>query len=278
MVLLSNLKVLRFSGEDAADFLHNQVSSDVLALSHGESTFACYCEPKGRVLALMLIAKSDDASSTKDYLAIVSRSLAATIAIRLKMYVIRAKVSIEVMEDVSVAGLQSDGEFPSSTGQLTKITPPDSDSSYVLTEDSSNLSRSSDEINNWKFSELHKGISWLCPETSAQFLPQMLGFDQIGAVNFRKGCYPGQEIVARIHYLGKVKRHPRLLCTADKIEPEPMEKLQIQHENQTYAAVVTDSVRSEHGRTCITVVTRMDPDLIAEKIVYLGQESELVAD
>ena len=278
MVLLSNLTVLRFSGEDAADFLHNQVSADVLALSHGESTFACYCEPKGRVLALMLIAKSDDASSSKDYLVIMSRSLAATIAMRLKMYVIRAKVSIEVMEDVSVAGAQSAGELPSSAGQLTTITPPDSNNSYVLTEDSSNLSTSSDEINKWKFSELHKGISWLCPETSAQFLPQMLGFDQIGAVNFRKGCYPGQEIVARIHYLGKVKRHPRLLCTPDNIDPEPMEELQIQYESQTVAAVVTDTVRREHGGACIFVITRMDPDLIAEKIIYQGQESELVAD
>ena len=278
MVLLSNLKVLHFSGADTADFLHNQVSADVLALSHGESTFACYCEPKGRVLALMLIAKSDDASSTNDYLVIVSRSLAATIATRLKMYVIRAKVNIEIMEDVSIAGVQSNGELPSSAEQLTTITPPDSNSSYVLTEDSSNLSTSSDEINKWKLSELQKGINWLCPETSAQFLPQMLGFDQLGAVNFRKGCYPGQEIVARIHYLGKVKRHPRLLCTPDKIRPEPMEELQIQGGDKFYTAVVTDSVRSEHGRTCILVVTRMDPDLIAEKIVYQEQESELVAD
>ncbi len=128
----------------------------------------------------------------------------------------------------------------------------------------------------WKLAELHAGISWLGPQTSGQFLPQMLGFDQLGAVNFRKGCYPGQEIVARTHYLGKVKRHPRLVCAQAITCPSPMEKIQIISGEQAYAAVVTDCGPCEKSGACIFVVTRMDPELIAEKISYQGQEAHIL--
>ncbi len=270
MIALSNLSAIRFSGADAGDFLHNQLSADILGLGNGESTFACYCEPKGRVLALLLVCRVDD-----DYYVILAGSLAQTTADRLKIYVMRAKVTIEVLTECSVSGLQSENEPQPTAACLAAISLPNSDRWLVVETSQISPGVVTAEQDTWKISELQRGISWLCPETSGQFLPQMLGFDQLGAVNYRKGCYPGQEIVARTHYLGKVKRHPRLLCTSAMICPNPLDKIQIFSDEQTYEAIITDCGHREDGGGCLLVVTRMDPDLVAEKIEYMGQLATL---
>jgi folate-binding protein YgfZ len=271
MVLLPSLTAIRFSGADAGDFLHNQLSSDVLALSPDESTFACYCEPKGRVLALMLVSRHHD-----DYLVILADSLAATIAKRLQMYVIRAKVDIEVLDGFSVVGIHADIGIEAQPGKLAVLAIPNSSNSFLLTSDIDAVDSSKTRQEEWKLAELRAGAVWLKPETSGQFLPQMLGFDQLGAVNYRKGCYPGQEIVARIHYLGKVKRHPRLVCTSATICPAPLDVIQLLSQGQSHKAVVTDYAQTEDAGACLFVVTRMDPELVAERIEYQGQEVGLV--
>jgi len=270
MIALSKLSAIRFSGADAGDFLHNQLSADILGLGNGESTFACYCEPKGRVLALLLVCRVDD-----DYYVILAGSLAQTTADRLKIYVMRAKVTIEVLTECSVSGLQSENEPQPTAACVAVIALPDSDSWLVVETVQITSGAVTPEQDAWKISELQRGISWLCPETSGHFLPQMLGFDQLGAVNYRKGCYPGQEIVARTHYLGKVKRHPRLLCTSAMICPSPLDKIQIFSGEQTYEAIITDCGHREDGGSCLFAITRMDPELKAEKIEYMGQLAPL---
>ena len=266
MIALPYLTAIRFSDADAGDFLHNQLSADVLALASGDSTFACYCEPKGRVLALMLVYRLDD-----DYYAVMSASLASTVTDRLKIYVMRSKVSIEVLNGSTVSGLQADDapEMPSTA--IAAIPLPDSNKWFVVTTTDTPPATDPSSPDTWKTSELQQGITWLCAETSAQFLPQMLGFDQLGAVNFRKGCYPGQEIVARTHYLGKVKRHPRLVCVQAIICPEPLDKIQILSNDHSYDAIMVDRGTDENVGTCLFVVTRMDPDQPAEQIEYQGE-------
>lgn len=270
MILLPNLTVVRFSGADAGDFLHNQLSADVLALSGEQSTFACYCEPKGRVLALMLIGRSKD-----DYMVIMSSSLAAAVTTRLKIYVMRSKVSIEVLDEFAIAGVHAHGDSP--TGQTASIAIPGSSNSFVITTAVNGLVTTADQIDRWRLSELRAGICWLCPETSGQFLPQWLGFEQLGAVNYHKGCYPGQEIIARTHYLGKIKRHPRLVCSSAVICPNPLEKIQLLSGDKAYAAVITDCSHREDSGSCIFVVTRMDPELTVEKIEYQGQIAKVIS-
>ena len=266
MIALSYLSAIRFSGTDAGDFLHNQLSADVLALSNGESTFACYCEPKGRVLALMLVHRLDG-----DYYVIMSGSLAQSVADRLKIYVMRSKVIIETLTECTVSGLQTDDAPELSSTTLAAIPLPESNQWLLVTTDHLSQATASPGQDTWKITELQRGITWLSPETSGQFLPQRLGVDQLGAVNFRKGCYPGQEIVARIHYLGKVKRHPRLLCTQSEICPSPLDKIQIMSEGKAYEAVITDCGSDEQHGACLFVVTRMDPDLTAEQVEFKGK-------
>jgi folate-binding protein YgfZ len=265
MIPLPYLSAIRFSGADAGDFLHNQLSSDVLALANNESVFACYCEPKGRVLALMLVCHFDGS-----YYIVMSSALAPAVTCRLKIYVMRSKVSIEVLDEFTVTGLCSD-EMPESPSVSIPVIPvPEGNQWFVMTSDLQVQNEDIAAQDNWKMSELQRGISWLCPETSGQFLPQMLGFDKIGAVNFKKGCYPGQEIVARTHYLGKVKRHPRILCTNAVICPDPLEKIQISSGDQFYDAIITDCAHGEDGKNCLFVITRMDPELTADKFEYQG--------
>ena len=266
MTALPYLSAIRFNGTDAAEFLHNQLSADVLSLSSGESTFACYCEPKGRVLALLLVFRLDD-----DYFAIMSSSLASAVTDRLKIYVMRSKVSIEILNECMVSGLHAGDEFQSSENLMASIPLPGSNKRFVITTNNNSPATNNTSQAAWKVSELQQGIIWLCPETSGQFLPQMLGFDQLGAVNFRKGCYPGQEIVARTHYLGKVKRHPRLLFTQSEICPGPLDKIQIMSEGKAYEAIVADCGSDEQHGACLFVVTRMDPDLTAEQVEFKGK-------
>jgi len=188
MIVLNHLSAIRLSGADAGDFLHNQVSADVLALAPGESTFACYCEPRGRVLALLLVSRQDD-----DYLVILASALATATAARLRIYVMRAKVDIEVLSGYVVVGLQAAddpgaNELLAPSDSLALVTVPDNNQTLLLSASAASFECSPALQDAWKLAELKRGITWLCTETSGQFLPQMLGFDELGAVNYRKGC------------------------------------------------------------------------------------------
>lgn len=270
MIKLSYLSVVRFKGDDAGSFLHSQLSADILGLGSGDATFACYCEPKGRVLALLLVYRNSE-----DYYVIMSAKLATTVTDRLKIYVMRSKVNIEILSDYSVAGLQADDMQEPVLNSAWLIELPGDRQSLVMTPH--DITAAADPVlqGEWKLSELRQGISWLSPETSGQFLPQMLGFEALGAVNYRKGCYPGQEIVARTHYLGKVKRHPRLFDCKLPVYPKPMEKVELSSDGELYDAIIADSAPGKDGMICLLVVTRMAADLSAQQINYLENTSDI---
>lgn len=272
MLKLRYLSVIRFSGTDAGNFLHGQLSADVLGLDSGASTFACYCEPKGRVLALMLVHRANE-----EYYVIMSAALAASVSQRLKLYVMRSNVSIELLVEQMVFGLYSDERPEPALTSTCEIRLAGS-SQWLLVAPHDIVVDTNEGLQaDWKISELQLGITWLNPATSGQFLPQWLGFEQLGAVNYRKGCYPGQEIVARTHYLGKVKRHPRLLSSHLAIEPKPMEKIGLINDGQAYDGIVADCCSAKDGNVCLLVITRMEPDLITQQIEYLGSITEVTS-
>lgn len=263
MLELTHLSAIQFSGADAGNFLQNQLSADVLGLSDGDATFACYCEPKGRVLALMLVQKTNE-----DYCVIMSSALATAITQRLAIYRMRSKVVIEVLDGYSVSGIRGDiaPELPSNNARAVRI--PGSGDWLVVAPRETTEDSTVDLQEEWRVSELTRGITWLNPAASGEFLPQMLGFEALGAVNYRKGCYPGQEIVARTHYLGKVKRHPRVLNCKLERSPEPMDKIKIFEDDRGHDAIVVDCGKGADGNVCLLVVTRMDPALTARQIEY----------
>jgi len=200
MTLLSYLSVIQVSGADAGAFLHAQLAASTAGLKTGECSFAAYCNAKGQVIALLLVCQNGD-----EWLIGIESSLAEPVMERLRKFVLRADVKIRLPEELKVLG--HDAGAAGQTGEPFYV-PPGFTFAYHFAQSAENLPAS---FGAWRHRELAHGVAWLQPETSERFLPQMLGLDALGAVSFNKGCYPGQEIIARTRYLGKLKRRPVLI-------------------------------------------------------------------
>ena len=199
-IALPYLSAARVSGPDAHAFLQGQLSADISGLQERHATLACYCSPRGRVLGLLLVIRTGG-----DYLAVGSASLLPGMMKRLQLYVLRAQVHIDLAPELTVVGL---GAVDSKGSEPPGFSPPGIGLTYDV---QSGAAPSAAPAEEWKALELARGVAWLGPETTERFIPQMLGFERIGAVSFSKGCYLGQEIIARAKHLGRVKRRPQLL-------------------------------------------------------------------
>ncbi|MDA8390002.1 MAG: folate-binding protein [Gammaproteobacteria bacterium] len=238
---LSHLAIIRARGPEAAAFLQGQLSNDIKALGHG-SQLSGYCTAQGRLLAIFRILADGD-----DYLLVLPRALAASLLKRLKMYVLRAKVTLT--EDIGWSILGVSGDPPVLPGSL-----PLPDSGAVAAADGLLLARipaaagmrcwilgPSERIGRlwaavppeqkigakaWRWLDIRAGIPEIVPATSEEFVPQMVNLDILGGISFQKGCYPGQEIVARMHYLGRLKQRMYAASLAAPAAPAPGSALQ----------------------------------------------------
>lgn len=230
MVDLSHLGLIQVSGTDALTFLQGQVTNDV-ALLNTHSHYTGYCTAKGRLLALFLAYRAQDAFYLQ-----LPKSILPSIAKRLQMYVLRSKVTIaDVSEQcvrLGIAGQQA-------TQVLAHISPriPQSEGEVVAFDDGIMIkhagaiprfelimaNENAEKVlatlrqyaqvasqNLWHLLEIEAGIAEITEANQEKFVPQMVNLDALGGINFKKGCYTGQEIVARTHYLGKVKRRTLL--------------------------------------------------------------------
>ena len=236
MMHIPYLSAARFSGDEAAAFLQSQLTADIAALADGATTFACYCTPKGQVLGLLLVQRAGEAFRLAG-----ASALLPGILQRLRMFVFRSRVEFGLADDLAVCGTAGP-EYAFT--RLDDSEPGDPDA--------------------WKADELRAGIAWLGPGSSEKFIPQMLGYDALGAVSFSKGCYPGQEIVARARYLGKVKRKPLILEVAASVAAAPGDKLSVRRGDDWSDVVVVDCAAAD--RTVIFAVARAEPDEPAEEV------------
>ena len=238
---LSHLGLLQIQGEDAITFLQGQVTNDVKQLDGHLAHYTAYCSPKGRMLALFL------AFAHYDHLHLqLPKELVTSIAKRLKMYVMRSKVEItDVSESIIKIGIsgqnaaellkphfaivpQSNYELVSQdNGALLKL--PGALPRYEIFTDFNNAKHIWSDLRLhtvavgapcWDWLEIQAGIPEVTLNTQEQFVPQMLNLDLLDAINFKKGCYTGQEIVARTHYLGTVKRRTYLAQINAKVQPK----------------------------------------------------------
>ncbi|MDD5300289.1 MAG: folate-binding protein YgfZ [Gallionella sp.] len=222
---LSQFGTLRASGEDAQSFLQNMLSSDVNEISASRAQFSSLNSPKGRMLATMLIWRNGD-----DYLLQLPRALCEPLRKKLSMYVLRAKVKIsDASNEIVSLGLAGGnareilgkqfGELPqlpfgcTDTGQAGVL--KFSDTRFQVSTAAQHapalwqsLGQHAQQVGSvcWDWLNIRAGIPVVLPQTQEQFVPQMANFELLGGVSFKKGCYPGQEIVARMQYLGKSKR------------------------------------------------------------------------
>lgn len=230
---LDQFGCIQVSGEDAQTFLQGQFSNDVNLVTPELGQLSSYCSPKGRILATFLLVQWQQA-----YWIIVPRELLEGILNRLRMFVLRAKVQLADCSDTyALLGLFTDEpaatdlpwaplpDIPyhceSSNDYLQISLPGPLHRRLVLSEITTainwlqmkSLSRVHAEL--WDWCDLAAGIAHIHADTQETYTPQMVNLDLAGGVSFKKGCYPGQEVVARTHYLGKVKRRMfRFMSTA----------------------------------------------------------------
>lgn len=218
---LSQYGLLEVTGSDARFFLHAQLTNDIEGLAADRARHAGWCSAKGRLLASFLVMPHQGG-----YLLQLARDLVPAVAKRLAMFILRSKVKITdasgawvqygLWGEGSAAALASFGvSAPAEDLQLVRhgglLAVRAAERRYLLLAPVGERARlaqvlgTGDELQ-WALEEIRAGRALVTQATQDQFVPQMVNFERIGALDFQKGCYPGQEIVARAQYRGQVKR------------------------------------------------------------------------
>ena len=276
IVDLTHLALVRVGGADRVTFLNGQVTNDVRRLDATHSQLAAWCSPKGRMLALFRMLEWNQ-SCLLQFPAVLRDDVIK----RLRMYVLRAKVEIENMDDTLVNfGIAGPG-IPARLGDAMGAIPADANG--VLTSNELTCVRLPGSIPRfeiigsphvvralwmkmtdyaepagaqvWDRLDIDAGIPTVMPQTSDAFVPQMANLDLIDAISFDKGCYTGQEIVARVHYRGRIKQRMYRAHVADAVPPQPGDPVFARNlAEQSAGAVVMAAPSSESGYELLAVI------------------------
>lgn len=243
---LSHEGLILASGEDTAAFLHGQLTNEVQGLRDGDVELNGYCSPKGRLLATFLIWPAK-----QGYLLQMPREVAEPVRKRLALFVLRAKVKLEDVSDqwirIGVAGAQAESSLRGHFGSV-----PDRDmttwhggepgqgirvirlsaqrfeviggleamqAAWTALAGAAGVIKTGHDA--WDWLSIRAGVPAVVSATQDAFVPQMVNFELIGGVSFKKGCYPGQEIVARTQYRGILKRRMALAHLEGSDAPRP---------------------------------------------------------
>src|SRR5262245_58336494 len=263
---LSQYGLLAAGGADARTFLHAQLSCDVESLADDTAAYGAYCTAKGRVLANFLLWSEGAA-----FLLLLPRALVPGIRKRLQMFVLRSKVTLtDRSDDLVVLGLAGTGSRAAlqgltgsaPAGLLTiarggGVTGIEIDGGRFVAivpvaQAAAAWERVAGELTPvgapcWEWLEIAHGLPWITAATQDQFVPQMANLELIGGVNFHKGCYPGQEIVARTQYLGKPKRRLFLAHVDADASPAPGDALVADGGGDQSAGTVVNAAPAPQG-------------------------------
>lgn len=243
---LDNLAVISARGPASRSFLQGQLSQNLDKLAADDARLAGYHSPQGRVLTVMRLLPQGQ----QDVLMILPRELAPQIAARLAKFVLRAKTVIQnesdqwcVLGHAQIApGLAAwaDRAVSVASPEGLPIDTTPSENAQLLTA--------------WRLADNAAGLPQVYAATSEQFIAQMLNLDALDAIAFNKGCYTGQEIIARAHYRGRVKRRMQRFATADAQPLMPGEKVTL---SDGRSAQIVDAVRRDDGVQELLAVTRL---------------------
>ncbi len=215
---IPQLSILKITGSDSLTFLQGQLTCNVKDLKEDNSFFAAFCNAKGRTISTLLIFKQ-----AESFFLVLPTALKTKVQKKLQMYILRSDVQlIDANDDYCISGLQG------STEQLNDINLPIDDFAraneliklpnvgYLMIATVENSIKHWSEYlkkgvffqssSVWNYLAISAGLAWLDDDSSEIYIPQMLNLDKLGGISFDKGCYTGQEVIARTHYLGKAKR------------------------------------------------------------------------
>jgi folate-binding protein YgfZ len=276
-VALTHFGLIHCSGDDARGFLQGQLSCDVNALQTGNAIYGSYNTAKGRMLASFLLWRDDSGYKLQ-----LPRSLCESIRKRLSMYVLRAKVKVlDISEDCALLGLVGTaataelarlfGEVPTAAlsfavaagAQLLRL--DDARFQIVVQRERSGeiqkvLAAHTPPISlgAWDWTNIQAGIPYVTLATQDQFVPQMANLDLINGISFSKGCYPGQEIVARMHYLGKLKQRMYLATVQGEEIPQPGDKLYSRETGEQATGMIMNAAPTPEGRKAVLAVMHIE--------------------
>ncbi len=281
---LSHFALIDIHGEDATSFMQGQFCNDVRDVTESHSQLNGHCTPKGRLLASFRLFKHEG-----HYYLRLPAALRDTLSKRLRMYVLRAKLSIadapESWVGFGFAGPDADqalhaalGAVPAqinaviaAKGAIMLRIPGPQPRFEIYGENTALQSLWSTLASNargvgagiWSLLDIRSGLATILPQTAEAFVPQMVNLQQVGGVSFTKGCYPGQEVVARMQYLGKLKRRMYRAHIATDSAPQPGESLYTAHPEtgQDAGMIVDAQVAPQGGYEVLAVVQCTDVEL-----------------
>jgi folate-binding protein YgfZ len=185
---------VKAEGPDAASFLQSQLSSDLRGLSDGDAQWSALLNPQGRVIAFFALFR---VNAVCFRLLLPAEAVDPAIA-HLRRFQLRSKLALSGDPLPVAGGWLASGPAPSGSLCTTTRWFGVGDAALPMLADAA--------ARRWALGDIDEGLTWLSADQREQFVAQMLGLDQLGALSLKKGCYPGQEIVARAHYRGAVKR------------------------------------------------------------------------
>lgn len=266
---LGHLGVISATGDDAANFLHNQLTNDVLGLDGTSARLAGYCSPKGRLLATMLVWKDADAIRMA-----LPNELLPAILKRLRMFVLRSKVTLDDSSERRVllgmaapalpalpAATLAQGSFEGGTtirlpdaAGLQRLLWAGTPEQAIHAWQRAALPPAPSAL--WRWTDILAGLPQVVEATREQFVPQMINYELVGGVNFRKGCYPGQEVVARSQYLGKLKR--RMLLAQIGSDAAAGDEVMSEADPAQPCGMIVNAERGPDGRVACLVEMKME--------------------
>jgi folate-binding protein YgfZ len=295
-VPLTHLGLIAANGDEAAHFLHNQLTNDVEHLRGDEVRIAGYCSPKGRLLADLLMWKDHG-----EIMLQLPREIQLGVQKRLQMYVLRAKAKLnDVSEQRAMIGLAGPavasvlmpwfptlpvaiyGKVESDAGILIRHPNAFETPRYQWITSNETAIAAWPQLTEvlhasgadaWELAEIDSGVPHITAATQEQFVPQMINFELIGGVNFKKGCYPGQEIVARSQYLGKLKRR-MLRASVASAAVAPGTEIFASEDPAQPCGMVVNAARIDDKETDCLVEIKLAS---AESEVRLGADGPLLA-
>jgi len=215
--LLNRYGILAVTGTDARAFLHAQLTNDIENLPPDRAALAGWCTAKGRLLATMLVIPSADG-----FLLQLARDIAPMVAKRLSMFVLRSKVKIsDESSNLAQMGVWTDEwKTPDVAweGPIVRVRVGEGRYLTIGPGLSGPCSKGEDD---WTLAEIRAGRPFISAATQDKFVPQMVNLETLGGISFQKGCYPGQEIVARSQYRGEVKRRMKQFAAPAGAQLQP---------------------------------------------------------
>ncbi len=267
---LNHLAVLAVTGSQAGAFLQGQMTCSIADVHETKASFGAFCTAQGKVISTFLLVKC-----TAGYHLVMPEVLLATVTGHLQKYILRADVQLTGCQDsVCVLGVfdtthesqplfscQSSPLVSIAFGQRHMVLLEQAQADDFFKEKVQKRGFVAVHSSRWRYQDIIDGLPWLAAETTGQFIPHMLNLDKLGGISFNKGCYTGQEVVARTHYLGKAKRGLAVFGIDPPVQPFAHSVL-VDSQGQAAGRVLNAVQYHDSARLlCVLSHAVLDPDL-----------------